>query len=167
MLAEWLAAPHVEEWWREPYDVASIEARYGPCVDRVDPTEVFVVEHSGHSLGLIQRYRIDDDPNWSASLAVAGIPAASAGIDYLIGVETMTGEGLGPLIIDKFVDDTWRIYGDISAIVVAVDQENKRSWRALEKCGFRRIWTGTLESEDPSDPGTSFVYSLEREPGRR
>ena len=43
-------------------------------------------------------------------------------------------------------------------IVAAVQQGNRRSWRALEKAGFSRTWAGQLESDDPSDAGPSYVY---------
>jgi aminoglycoside 6'-N-acetyltransferase len=113
-------------------------------------------------IGMIQRYRIDDNPEWKQSLAVAGSPEAAAGIDYLIGEERLTGRGVGPEMISHFVEDTWRRYPDIRAIAVAVQQQNRRSWRALEKAGFERAWAGTIESDDPSDEGPSYVYTLPR-----
>jgi hypothetical protein len=30
LLQEWLSAPHVDAWWRERLDLASVEAKYGP-----------------------------------------------------------------------------------------------------------------------------------------
>jgi aminoglycoside 6'-N-acetyltransferase len=165
LLAEWIARPHVEPWWREPFDVQSVEARYGPAIDGDDPTEVFVVEVGDEPIGIVQRYLISDDPGWQRSLAPAGIAADSVGIDYLIGVEHLIGRGIGPLIVGAFVAGTWGRYQGSSAIVVSVQQENRRSWRALEKCGFERVWSGMIVSDDPSDEGPSFVYVLRR-PGQ-
>ena len=34
LIQEWLAAPHVAVWWNEQYDLASVEAKYGPRVRR-------------------------------------------------------------------------------------------------------------------------------------
>jgi RimJ/RimL family protein N-acetyltransferase len=44
------------------------------------------------------------------------------------------------------------------SVVTSVDQANRRSWRALEKIGFQRVWAGVLDSDDPSDKGPTFVY---------
>ena len=158
LLAQWLGAPHVEVWWREEHDAAAVEARYGPAVDGVEPIEVFVVEGDGQPVGLIQRYRLSDHPEWERALAVAAMLEDAACIDYLIGVETLTGRGLGGEIIGRFVEDTWERYPEVPAIVVSVQQENRRSWRALEKAGFERAWAGMLDSDDPSDEGPSYVY---------
>ena len=93
---------------------------------------------------------------------MAGTPAEAAGIDFFIGEETLIGMSLGPAIINALVDDTWSRYGHIQAIVVNVSPENRRSWRALEKAGFERIWSGPLESDDPSDSGPSHFYVRHR-----
>jgi aminoglycoside 6'-N-acetyltransferase len=158
LLSTWFAKPHIEPWWREPHDIPSIEAQYGPSIDGGDPTEVFIIEQGGEPIGLVQRYLIDENPGWKRSLAVAGIPPASAGIDYLLGEEALTGQGLGPRMIDRFVAETWQRYPDVSAIVIAIRQENRRSWRAVEKSGFERTWAGLLDSDDPSDDGPNYVY---------
>jgi len=161
-LSRWFSAPHVQPWWREPADLDAIEARYGPPVDGKDPTEVFVVERSGRPIGLIQRYRFADNRAWQSAMSVAGTPHNAAGIDYLIGSNDLIGIGLGPQAIGRFVEETWPRYPDIAAIVVNVDVENRRSWRALEKVGFQRAWTGELDSDDPSDAGMNHVYVLRR-----
>jgi aminoglycoside 6'-N-acetyltransferase len=183
LLAEWLGRPHVARWWREPSDLATVEAAYGPLIDGSDPTEGFTAvrqgqgpgQGQGQSLAFLQRYRLGDNPEWQRTIAAAlaqrargGTPAGrvnpigvdvgtGAGIDYLIGDQTMTGRGLGRQMIDAFVDLTWDRYADISAVVVAVDQGNEASWRALEGAAFLRTWAGVLDSDDPvtRDPTTS------------
>jgi aminoglycoside 6'-N-acetyltransferase len=157
-----MAAPHVQTWWREDADPTAIEARYGPAVDGADPTECFIVERHGEPVGFVQRYRLEDNPDWQRSLAVAGTPDDGAGIDYFIGAVTDIGVGLGPEIIGLVVSDCWTRYPDITAVVVSVAAENRRSWRALEKAGFHRVWSGELISEDPSDAGNSHVYLCHR-----
>src|SRR5665811_1315042 len=120
----WLAAPHVSEWWRQPHDADAVESEYGPVVDGSDPTEVFVVEADGHDIGLIQRYRLDDDPQWDEMLSVGSSPRPALGIDYLIGEESQIGHGLGHRIISGFVDGSWDRHPDARAVVVAVQQGN-------------------------------------------
>jgi len=90
--------------------------------------------------------------------AAATIPTDAVRIDYLIGVPTLVGRGVGPEIIGHFVDDTCRQLPDASAIAVSVQQANQQSWRALEKAGFRRVWEGTRQIDDPSDAGPRYIY---------
>lgn len=186
LLAEWLGRPHVARWWREPSDLAAVEAAYGPLIDGSDPTEGFIAVRAGQGQGqgpplaFLQRYRLDDNPQWQRAIALAlaegggagGGPDAArseqigtgAGIDYLIGDPTMTGRGLGRQMIDAFVDLTWVRYPDITVVVVAVDQSNEASWRALEGAAFRRTWAGVLDSDDPSDQGPHYLYAGRRPP---
>ncbi len=163
LVGQWLSAPHVEPWWREAYDPASIESTYGPAVDGEDPTELFVVQRDRRPIGLVQRYLVDDNPDWKESLEPAAVPQPSVGIDYLIGMPELIGKGLGPTIIDRFVNDAWRRYPRVVAAVASAQQANRPSWRALEKSGFRRVWAGVLVSNDPSDDGPAYVYVRTRD----
>jgi aminoglycoside 6'-N-acetyltransferase len=182
LLAEWLRRPHVAQWWRESSDLPAVEAAYGPIIDGSDPTEGFIAvgqgpeqedgqQGEGHSLAFLQLYRLDDNPEWQRAIAVAlaegdlEVIGPSAGIDYLIGDRTMTGRGLGRTMIAAFVDLVWDRYPDTSAVIVAVDQGNEASWRALEGAGFLRAWAGVLSSEDPSDEGPSYLYVTRRPVG--
>jgi aminoglycoside 6'-N-acetyltransferase len=195
----------VARWWREASDLAAVEAAYGPLIDGSDPTEGFIAVRKGpepgagrgpgqergqpQPLAFLQRYRLDDNPEWQRTIAAAlaggtagyaadaaaagrgdaagvGVEVGtSAGIDYLIGDQTMTGRGLGRQMIDAFVDLTWDRHPDITAVIVAVDQNNEASWHALEGAGFLRAWAGLLDSDDPSDQGPHYLYVRRRPPG--
>ena len=61
-------------------------------------------------------------------------------------------------MIAALVADCWATLPDIEAVVVDVLEENRASWRALERAGFHRVWAGTLDSDDPSDQGPCFLY---------
>src|SRR5579862_1355436 len=87
LLSLWFSQSHVEPWWREAYDLESIERHYGPAVDGADPTALFIVEVDGEPVGFAQLYLLDDNPDWKRSLAPAGVFEDAAGIDYLIGQE--------------------------------------------------------------------------------
>jgi aminoglycoside 6'-N-acetyltransferase len=184
LLIDWPGRPHVAQWWREPCDVVAVEAAYGPLIDGSDPTEGFIAllgtagegevgESGSQPLAFIQRYRFDQNPDWQRTVAHAlgpgpggsNLVGAAAGIDYLIGDQTMTGRGLGRQMISAFVDLAWSRFPDVSVVIVAVDQANKASWRALEGAAFQRAWGGVLDSDDPSDEGPSYLYVRHR-PGR-
>jgi aminoglycoside 6'-N-acetyltransferase len=129
-------------------------------VDGADPTEAFIVELDGRAIGFVQRYLLDDYPDWSTAVGVQ----RAAGIDYLIGVAALTGVGLGPVIVDAFTTSTFERYGEIDHVAVAVQQTNRRSWRALEKAGYEQVFAGEIESDDPSDAGPSYTYVRSRRP---
>jgi aminoglycoside 6'-N-acetyltransferase len=129
-------------------------------VDGDDPTETFIVELDGRAVGFVQRYLLDDYPQWSTALGVE----RAAGIDYLIGVAELTGVGLGPVVVDAFTTSTFERYAEIDHVAVAVQQANRRSWRALEKAGYERVFAGEIDSDDPSDAGPSYTYVRRRPP---
>jgi aminoglycoside 6'-N-acetyltransferase len=152
----------VKQWWREPGDADAVEAAYGPAIDGADPTELLIAELDGLPIGMLQRYLLADNPDYERALEPAGAPRPAAGVDYLIGDPDLTGRGLGPSMIAEGSAGAWLAYPDVVAIVVTVQTENRRSWRALEKAGYRRTWSGFVDSGDPSDDGPSHVYVLDR-----
>ena len=164
LLSGWLAQPHVARWWHEPADLAAVTRNYGPLVDGLDPTEAFIVHRMGRPIGYVQRYLIDDQADWRDTIHRAIGDAGGIGIDYLIGERDLVGRGIGRRMIAQFAEACWDRYGgSADRIVVALQQANVASWKALEAAGFRRVWSGTLESADPSDAGPSFVYVAHRD----
>ena len=61
---------HVAPWWSDEPTDAAVEKTYGPVVDGADPTDAFIVELDGRPVGFVQRYRLDDYPQWAASLGI-------------------------------------------------------------------------------------------------
>lgn len=162
LLAEWLSQPHVSQWWRHDPSPTAVEADFGPAVDGTDPTDVILVFQDDRPIGLMQSYRIGDHPDWLAALQVVNPHEDCVGIDYLIGELDATGRGIGTEMIRLLTDRIWSRYPGAPAVVVAVNQNNIASWRALERSGFRRVWSGILESDDPSDQDPSHVYRVIR-----
>jgi aminoglycoside 6'-N-acetyltransferase len=163
LLRIWLDNEHVARWWPDPHDLGALEAHYGPAIDGADPTSMLIALADGRPVGMVQHYRLEDYPEWSRALRGAGRAGRSAGIDYLIGEPDLIGLGLGPQMIVALVEEVWASYPELDRITVAVQQENRRSWRALEKAGFERVYAGMIDSDDPSDAGPSYLYLLERE----
>ncbi len=164
-LSGWLAEPHVARWWRDPSDLAAVQAAYLPSIDGTDPTEVFVIETEGRAAGFIQRYLTADDPDWDRAVQATGaVTGCTAGIDYLIGEPGLCGRGYGAAAISLFTALTFRRYPQAGTVVAAAQQDNVASWRALERAGFSRWWSGQLESSDPSDAGAAYLYGTARPP---
>jgi aminoglycoside 6'-N-acetyltransferase len=163
-VSSWLAAPHVAVWWRDSADIEAVWERYEPRVSGLEPTEVFVVEFDGIRIGLIQRYRMEDYPEWGrnaeweAAVSSGSVPRSSAGIDYLIGDDRYVGRGIGVEMIASFVELVWDRYSDLTGIVVEVEETNRRSWRALEKARFERVWAGVPNSKEPEDGRPNYLY---------
>jgi RimJ/RimL family protein N-acetyltransferase len=144
LLQEWLAAPHVAVWWKERTDLASVEAKYGPRIDGVEPTHVLVIEQESRPIGWIQWYLWADYPEHARQL---GAEPASAGIDLAIGEANMTGLGLGPVIIRQFLDQLVFTNSEICAVVTDPEETNLRSLQAFRKAGFNVVNTARLAGE--------------------
>ena len=163
MLAGWLAEPHVHTWWPDDNRLDAVRAQYEPSLTGKDPTELFVIELDDRPIGFIQRYLIADNPDWARAFPPEVDPVAAAvGIDYLIGDPSLVGRGIGSAAIRAFTDAALERYREADAVVVACQQANPASWRALEKAGYTREWAGLLDSDDPSDAGPSYVYRRRR-----
>jgi aminoglycoside 6'-N-acetyltransferase len=165
-VTRWMGQPHVARWWHDRSDFAAVAAHYLPVIDGVEPTEVFVIEIDGSPVGLIQRYLLDDYPQWAATVRATGTidTASAAGIDYLVGEPAMTRRGVGSMAIADFTAATFEYYRQVDAVVAAPQQANTGSWRALERAGFRQLWAGQLQSDDPSDAGPAYLYAKFRRP---
>src|SRR5439155_27134166 len=67
--------------------------------------EHYVILVDGRAVGLIQTYVVADNPDWEAIVQVG---PGVAGVDILIGEEELTGRGLGPQVLAKFVEECSR-----------------------------------------------------------
>jgi aminoglycoside 6'-N-acetyltransferase len=147
-----------------------VSRRYGPLAEGIDPTEAFIVHlvdrKVDRKVGYVQSYRIDDDPEWRAVLQQEVHDVGDLGIDYFIGEPDLVGIGVGRRMIAQFVAACWVRYPSADQITVLLQQGNVASWKALEASGFRRLWSGDIESSDPSDRGPSFIYIANRAPSR-
>ncbi|MET0421014.1 MAG: GNAT family N-acetyltransferase, partial [Acidimicrobiia bacterium] len=166
-LATWVQAEHVQEWWRDDGSLDAVREQYGPCVTGIDPTEVFVIVSGGEDLGIVQRYRVAAHSEWRDTLERTGLALPdAAGLDYLIGVPSRIGQGIGTEAVARCSALTFADWLDIERIVVTPQAANRASCRVLEHAGYALRWTGQLESSDPSDFGPSALYVLERPSAR-
>ena len=163
LLRSWLREPHVARWWNHDTSPEAVERDFGPTARGEEPAEDLLIAVDGGPVGLVQRYRLHDYPDDLGPLiAQVAVPAGSASIDYLLGDPERIGHGLGPVVIRAVVGDVWRRYPDAPAVVVAVAAANRRSWRALEKAGFRRVASVDLKPDNPVDEPLHHVYRYDR-----
>jgi aminoglycoside 6'-N-acetyltransferase len=154
-LVDWLARPHVARWWTDPARPGQVEDEYGPCVDGTDPTRVFLILDHGRPVGMIQCYRLDDEPDYARAVAVED----AAGLDLFIGDADTMGNGFGSTVLRQFVDQViWPGYPDLVRVVAGPDVANRRSQRAFEKAGFRR----TRVVDVPGEPQPEQLMVLDR-----
>jgi aminoglycoside 6'-N-acetyltransferase len=130
----WLAQPHVAEWW-DTLSLEGVERDFGPCVDGRDPTQMFICDHEGGPVGLVQIYRMADNPDEAATLGIDD----GAGIDLLIGNPALCGVGLGPRIIVGAAELIWERLPEVRGALACPSVRNLRSQRAFEKAGFHAL----------------------------
>lgn len=105
LLRTWLEREHVALWWREPIE--------RELAHELEGRYLILVE--GREAGMIQTY--------------------DGEVDLLIGEEELTGKGLGPQVLAKFVAEIV----PTGVAFALVEEGNRRSWRAFEKAGFRHV----------------------------
>jgi aminoglycoside 6'-N-acetyltransferase len=163
LLGGWLTQEHVARWWNQETSPEAVERDFGPAVRGEEPSENLVALLDGRPVGLVQRYRLTDYPEYLTELApVVEVPAGAWSIDYLIGDRERVGQGLGPLMIRAILARTWQDHPDASAVVVPVVAANRASWRALEKAGLTRAGSGDLKPDNPIDDQLHHVYRIDR-----
>jgi aminoglycoside 6'-N-acetyltransferase len=134
VLREWLGREHVHRWWRD--DIEESMTEYEKAIDGLDRTDHFLIVVGDRPVGMIETYLVSDHPEWDAIVEVG---EGVAGVDLLIGEPELVGRGLGPRVLAEFVETIVFARPDTHACVAAVDEANRRSWRAFEKAGFRYV----------------------------
>ncbi len=133
-VARWLAADHVRRWFGSQGEptVERVTEHYGPRIDGMTPTRMWVVEVNGRSVGFCQDYRLRDHPDYTP---VTPDPEA-VGVDYAIGEPHLVGRGVGTVMLWTWLASARRRYPDVATYFAAPDHRNAASLRVLEKLGF-------------------------------
>src|SRR5256885_13401446 len=135
LIRQWLARPHVREWWGDPDEQ---HALVGGDLDE-PAMDQFVVSTSGSDFGYIQCY---DLTAWNSGFGEH--PRGTRGIDQFIGEPDMIERGHGSAFIGAFVDA--RLREGAPRIVTDPDPANTRAGRAYEKAGFAKA--GMVDTPD-------------------
>ena len=166
LLGEWLAQPHVARWWNHEFSAAAVERDFGPAARGEEPSEdLLALLADGRPVALFQRCRLADYPDYLAELSsVTEVPDGTVTLDYLIGPPELTGQGLGPRLVRSAVTAVWTDHPGAPTVLIPVPRANRRSWRALEKAGLRRVGEGELEPDNPVDDRIHYLYRVDRAP---
>ncbi|KOT61496.1 MULTISPECIES: GNAT family N-acetyltransferase [Streptomyces] len=163
LVRRWLEQPHIARWWNHETSPEAVARDFGPVVRGEEPSEDLLVLLDGRPLGLVQRSRFADYPDYRAELAaLIEVPGEAMTLDYLIGDPGQVGRGLGPRMIRAVVRATWDDHPHAPAVLIPVPVANRASWRALEKAGLRRAAEGELEPDSPTAGRAHYVYRVER-----
>ena len=164
LLARWLAEPHVARWWAHDTSPAAVEADFGPDVDGLEASEVYIASLDDRQpIGLIQRFRIADYPATRNEMAaIVSIPDDAISIDYFIGESRQLRRGLGSAMIRQCVRASWRDWPDAGPVIVAVHADNEASWRVLLCAGFKCVGGGLMAPDNPVDDRRHLIYRLDR-----
>ena len=127
LVARWLGAPHVAQWWPDSGQLQRI------CAHLDDPSiDLFLVHADDRPIGYLQCY----DPHAETDHPFADRPPGTRGIDQFIGEADMIDRGHGSRLTRAFVE---RLFAaGAPRAVTDPDPANLRAVRAYEKAGFRR-----------------------------
>jgi aminoglycoside 6'-N-acetyltransferase len=128
LIRQWLAMPHVIEWWGDPaqqYDLVS--------GDLAEPAMAqYIVETDGRPFGYLQCY---DVSAWTEP-AFGPQPDGTRAIDQFIGRPDMIDRGHGSGFIRSFVDGL--LQDGVPRVITDPHPENARAIAAYQKAGFAR-----------------------------
>ena len=125
MVRQWLRVPEVAAWWGDPDEQFGLVSG-----DMSEPAmDQHIVSLESAAFGYIQCYRLTD---WN--ICFGAQPEGTRGIDQMIGVTDLIGQGHGSGFIRLFIEDL--LASGTSRVVVDPSPENARAIRAYEKAGF-------------------------------
>ncbi|NUS44621.1 MAG: GNAT family N-acetyltransferase [Mycobacteriaceae bacterium] len=163
LIAQWLGQRHVARWWAHETSDEAVRRDFGPSARREEPNQDWLALIDGTPVGLMQRCRWDDYPEYIDEVApILAVPNSAISLDYLVGEPTLIGCGLGTRMMQSMLAKTWRDCPDSNTAIVPVHADNIASWRMLEKAGFRRVAIGDLTPDNPIDDKRHVIYRTDR-----
>ena len=151
LLAEWLARPHVLEWWRPYPSLEAVREHYLPRIRGESVVTPYLALLEGEPVGYLQSYvAADVGGHWWPGVQDRG----AWGIDQFLADGARLGQGLGTSMVRAFVD---LLFDDPGVREVRVDPavDNLRAIRCYEKAGFRALGPVTT----PDGPSLLMVVA--------
>ncbi|GAB6903625.1 GNAT family N-acetyltransferase [Kineosporia succinea] len=163
LIRGWLTEPQVRRWWNHETTPEAVERDFGASARDEEPNQDWLALLDGTPFGLVQRSVFDDYPEYRDPLSlIVEVPPGAMSLDYFVADPGQRGQGLGARMIVSMLEKTWAEHPLAPCVIVPVAAGNRRSWRALEKAGLRRVAEGDLEPDNPIDPPLHVVYRIDR-----
>lgn len=157
-VARWRREPHIVEWWAHESPETTIE-KYRRRIAGELPTTMLTIVEDGRLVGWCQWYRWADYP---ADAEAMQAEPDDCGIDYALGETSALNRGLGTEAIGLLVDELRRIDRTVS-ILVAPEERNLASRRALEKNGFELVEIRPVATEPTDAPMALYRWRARRD----
>lgn len=126
LMRDWLARPHVREWWHDGDDFEFVSGD----MNHHDMAQ-FIVSLDATPFAYLQCYRMGD---WHIGFGPQ--PQGTRGTDQFIAEPMLVARGHGSAFVRKFVDELFAT--GTPRVVVDPQPDNPRAIRAYEKAGFVR-----------------------------
>lgn len=146
-VTRWRQTDHLHRWWASDGEPTAerVAAQYGPSIDGMTPTRMWIAEVNGRSVGFLQDYRIGDYPEF----AVLGPDPDAIGVDYALA-EEWSGRGFGARVLWAWMARARHRFPEARSYFAAPDHRNRASLRMLAKAGFvEGLWF-----DEPQDDGS-------------
>lgn len=131
-VCEWLARPHVAEWWDDADDFAE---DYAPVIAGEMETAAFIASVGAEDIGFIQYYRAAacHGDGWWLNEHDPGV----VGIDQFLADGLRLSQGLGTAMVTAFVAELF-VNRSVTRVQTDPSPTNARAIRCYEKSGFVR-----------------------------
>lgn len=155
IMAQWLSTKEVLEFYGDvnsPFTLEQVKSKYEPRINGKVPVYPYIVELDSTPIGFIQQYKLNGEIQEEFGYSFAH---NVYGIDQFIGVPEYFNQGLGTIMVNKFIDYLYR-NTDVHTIILDPEVSNARAIRCYEKCGFVKVkkvndgnnWLMELRSSD-------------------
>ena len=132
----WLIRPHVAKGYAAaPSGFMETVAKFGPRTREDNVVRAYVITIDGRDAGYIQAYDVASFADYASQLECE---PGTTSVDLFIGEDDLVGRGLGPRVIDRFVDEVVLADPAVRACIAGPGEGNVAAIRAFEKAGFRR-----------------------------
>lgn len=160
MLREWLARPHVAQWWPDTPTLDELREDYLSPAAAASGLRGFIAYEGQRPIGFVQSYVVmGSGDGWWPDATDPG----ARGTDQFLAEEADLGHGRGSAMLRAFLA---QLFADPAVTVVQTDPDpaNERAIRCYRRAGFRDVrivatpdgpallmqsWRHTLLGESP------------------
>lgn len=133
LLRQWLNQEHIKDHWQETEDDDKLKAKFLIELPKRG-VSAFIIDYDDKKIGFIQYYE-------ACKVGGGWWPKERAGVfgmDLMIGIEDLLGQGLGPKIVNHFFKFVREREPMLTSMIIDPDPGNQKAIRAFEKSGFVR-----------------------------